>query len=136
MECCPGTGISRAVSATACAPTTWPRPLWWWPTPSRALSESISRESRSVRPDYAPLTCAEKRRKGLDADAVAGVSGEGKEVFLKDVWPSKEEVQHVEEHTVIASMFTELRSRMQVSSDAAATCSLVPLPVTVACWDA
>lgn len=47
-----------------------------------------------------------------------GVNGEGKEVFLKDVWPSKEEVQHVEEHVVITSIFTELRSRMQVNSGA------------------
>ncbi|KAK3558712.1 hypothetical protein QTP86_027594 [Hemibagrus guttatus] len=45
-----------------------------------------------------------------------GVNSEGKEVFLKDVWPSKEEVQHVEEHMVIASIFTELRSRMQKGS--------------------
>lgn len=47
-----------------------------------------------------------------------GVNGDGKEVFLKDVWPSKEEVQDVEEHMVIASIFTELRSRMQVNNGA------------------
>lgn len=47
-----------------------------------------------------------------------GVNSEGKEVFLKDVWPSKEEVQNVEEHMVIASIFTELRSRMQVINGA------------------
>ncbi|XP_053370466.1 iron-responsive element-binding protein 2 [Clarias gariepinus] len=45
-----------------------------------------------------------------------GVNNEGKEVFLKDVWPSKEEVQDVEEHEVIASIFTELRSRIQKGS--------------------
>ncbi|KAF4081113.1 hypothetical protein AMELA_G00157740 [Ameiurus melas] len=45
-----------------------------------------------------------------------GVNGDGKEVFLKDVWPSKEEVQDVEEHMVITSIFTELRSRMQKGS--------------------
>uniref|UniRef100_A0A8B9KIY5 aconitate hydratase n=1 Tax=Astyanax mexicanus TaxID=7994 RepID=A0A8B9KIY5_ASTMX len=43
-----------------------------------------------------------------------GFNPEGKEVYLKDVWPSKEEVQDVEEHTVVASVFRELRSRMQV----------------------
>lgn len=43
-----------------------------------------------------------------------GVNADGKEVFLKDVWPTKEEVQEVEEHTVIASIFKELRNRMQV----------------------
>lgn len=64
--------------------------------------------------------CTEKQSEHLvntlDGAAVVGVNGEGKEVFLKDVWPSKEEVQYVEEHMVISSMFTELRSRMQVSS--------------------
>uniref|UniRef100_A0AAR2JIV3 Iron-responsive element-binding protein 2 n=1 Tax=Pygocentrus nattereri TaxID=42514 RepID=A0AAR2JIV3_PYGNA len=38
-----------------------------------------------------------------------GLNAEGKEVFLKDVWPSKEEVQDVEEHTVVASIFRALR---------------------------
>ncbi|XP_046715147.1 iron-responsive element-binding protein 2 isoform X1 [Silurus meridionalis] len=45
-----------------------------------------------------------------------GVNSEGKKVFLKDVWPTKEEVQDIEEHKVIASIFTELRSRMQKES--------------------
>lgn len=43
-----------------------------------------------------------------------GLNAEGKEVYLKDVWPSKEEVQDIEEHTVVASIFRELRSKMQV----------------------
>ncbi|XP_066524578.1 iron-responsive element-binding protein 2 [Hoplias malabaricus] len=45
-----------------------------------------------------------------------GLTPEGKEVYLKDVWPSKEEVQDVEEHTVIASIFKDLRSKMQKGS--------------------
>ncbi|KAL7867643.1 hypothetical protein SRHO_G00090270 [Serrasalmus rhombeus] len=45
-----------------------------------------------------------------------GLNAEGKEVFLKDVWPSKEEVQDVEEHTVVASIFRDLRSRIQKGS--------------------
>ncbi|KAI4873103.1 hypothetical protein NFI96_018788, partial [Prochilodus magdalenae] len=45
-----------------------------------------------------------------------GLSAEGKEVYLKDVWPSKEEVQDVEEHTVVASVFKDLRSRIQKGS--------------------
>uniref|UniRef100_A0AAR2IX23 aconitate hydratase n=1 Tax=Pygocentrus nattereri TaxID=42514 RepID=A0AAR2IX23_PYGNA len=45
-----------------------------------------------------------------------GLNAEGKEVFLKDVWPSKEEVQDVEEHTVVASIFRALRSRIQKGS--------------------
>ncbi|XP_062849702.1 iron-responsive element-binding protein 2 [Trichomycterus rosablanca] len=54
---------------------------------------------------------------GIDFDKdPLGVNADGKEVFLKDVWPSKEEVQDVEEQTVIASIFKELRSRMQKGS--------------------
>ncbi|XP_051975961.1 iron-responsive element-binding protein 2-like [Xyrauchen texanus] len=41
-----------------------------------------------------------------------GVNSEGKDVYLRDIWPSKEEVHHTEENIVIASMFKELRSRM------------------------
>uniref|UniRef100_A0A8C1IUV9 aconitate hydratase n=1 Tax=Cyprinus carpio TaxID=7962 RepID=A0A8C1IUV9_CYPCA len=44
-----------------------------------------------------------------------GVNSEGKDVYLRDIWPSKEEVNHTEENIVIASMFKELRSRMEVS---------------------
>uniref|UniRef100_A0A671KTH8 aconitate hydratase n=1 Tax=Sinocyclocheilus anshuiensis TaxID=1608454 RepID=A0A671KTH8_9TELE len=43
-----------------------------------------------------------------------GVNLEGKDVYLRDIWPSKEEVNHTEENIVIASMFKELRSRMEV----------------------
>uniref|UniRef100_A0A673L3M3 Iron-responsive element-binding protein 2 n=1 Tax=Sinocyclocheilus rhinocerous TaxID=307959 RepID=A0A673L3M3_9TELE len=44
-----------------------------------------------------------------------GVNSEGKDVYLRDIWPSKEEVNHTEENIVIASMFKELRSRMEVT---------------------
>ncbi|KAG7473303.1 hypothetical protein MATL_G00094330 [Megalops atlanticus] len=42
-----------------------------------------------------------------------GVDSEGKEVYLRDVWPTREEVQHTEGHTVISSMFKEVRQRME-----------------------
>ncbi|XP_059191575.1 iron-responsive element-binding protein 2 [Centropristis striata] len=42
-----------------------------------------------------------------------GETSEGKEVFLRDIWPSREEVQHTEEDTVISSIFTDLRGRME-----------------------
>ncbi|MEQ2191328.1 Iron-responsive element-binding protein 2, partial [Xenoophorus captivus] len=37
----------------------------------------------------------------------------GKEVYLRDIWPSREEVQHTEEDTVISSIFKDLRRRME-----------------------
>ncbi|XP_048828200.1 iron-responsive element-binding protein 2 [Brienomyrus brachyistius] len=42
-----------------------------------------------------------------------GVTVEGKEVFLRDVWPSREEVQHTEENMVISSMFRDLGEKME-----------------------
>uniref|UniRef100_A0A8C2CAW4 Iron-responsive element binding protein 2 n=1 Tax=Cyprinus carpio TaxID=7962 RepID=A0A8C2CAW4_CYPCA len=45
-----------------------------------------------------------------------GVNSEGKDVYLRDIWPSKEEVNHTEENIVIDSMFKELRSRMEKGS--------------------
>ena len=34
--CCRGTATSKGASAPTCARTSWPRPRWWWPMPSRA----------------------------------------------------------------------------------------------------
>lgn len=42
-----------------------------------------------------------------------GVTSEGKEVYLCDIWPSREEVQQTEEDTVISSIFKDLRGRME-----------------------
>ncbi|XP_068595113.1 iron-responsive element-binding protein 2 [Brachionichthys hirsutus] len=42
-----------------------------------------------------------------------GVTPEGKEVFLCDVWPSREEVQRTEEDTVISSIFKDAKERME-----------------------
>ncbi|KAM9376461.1 iron-responsive element-binding protein 2 isoform 2-T2 [Pholidichthys leucotaenia] len=42
-----------------------------------------------------------------------GLSSDGKEVYLRDIWPSREEVQQTEEDTVISSIFKDLRGRME-----------------------
>uniref|UniRef100_A0A8C7Z5I3 Iron-responsive element-binding protein 2 n=1 Tax=Oryzias sinensis TaxID=183150 RepID=A0A8C7Z5I3_9TELE len=42
-----------------------------------------------------------------------GLSSSGKEVYLSDIWPSREEVQQTEEDTVISSVFKDLRGRME-----------------------
>ncbi|XP_047451702.1 iron-responsive element-binding protein 2 [Mugil cephalus] len=42
-----------------------------------------------------------------------GLTADGKEVFLCDIWPSREEVQQTEEDTVISSVFKDLRGRME-----------------------
>uniref|UniRef100_A0A672IKQ6 aconitate hydratase n=1 Tax=Salarias fasciatus TaxID=181472 RepID=A0A672IKQ6_SALFA len=42
-----------------------------------------------------------------------GETPEGKQVYLRDVWPSREEVQQTEEDTVISSIFKDLRGRME-----------------------
>uniref|UniRef100_A0A8B9KLA7 aconitate hydratase n=1 Tax=Astyanax mexicanus TaxID=7994 RepID=A0A8B9KLA7_ASTMX len=61
-----------------------------------------------------------------------GFNPEGKEVYLKDVWPSKEEVQDVEEHTVVASVFRELRKRKHVLDKLVSDCSKeMPTPVSI-----
>ncbi|KAF7650835.1 hypothetical protein LDENG_00119800 [Lucifuga dentata] len=42
-----------------------------------------------------------------------GVTSEGREVYLRDIWPSREEVQQTEEDTVISSIFRDVRGRME-----------------------
>ncbi|XP_059802013.1 iron-responsive element-binding protein 2 [Hypanus sabinus] len=42
-----------------------------------------------------------------------GVNSEGREIYLRDIWPSREEIQQVEEQQVIPSMFRELRDKLE-----------------------
>lgn len=50
----------------------------------------------------------------LSVVCVVGVTSEGKEVYLRDIWPSREEVQQTEEDTIISSIFKDLRRRTEV----------------------
>jgi len=42
-----------------------------------------------------------------------GIGNDGKEVFLRDIWPSRDEIQAVERKHVIPAMFQEVYSRIQ-----------------------
>ncbi|KAF3688530.1 Iron-responsive element-binding protein 2 [Channa argus] len=42
-----------------------------------------------------------------------GVTPSGKEVYLRDIWPSREEIQQTEEDTIISSIFKDLRARLE-----------------------
>ncbi|XP_043536093.1 iron-responsive element-binding protein 2 [Chiloscyllium plagiosum] len=42
-----------------------------------------------------------------------GVNFEGKAIYLRDIWPSREEIHQVEEQEVIPSMFRELRVKVE-----------------------
>ncbi|KAL2078886.1 hypothetical protein ACEWY4_024630 [Coilia grayii] len=41
------------------------------------------------------------------------VTGEGKEVFLRDIWPTREEIQSVEKQFVIPAMFKEVYEKIE-----------------------
>ena len=45
---------------------------------------------------------------------MTGTNGEGKPVFLRDIWPSRDDIQKVERKHVIPAMFQEVYSRIQV----------------------
>lgn len=49
-----------------------------------------------------------------------GVDPEGGEVYLRDIWPSREEIQAVEHAFVIPSMFQEVYQKIEVELLAAA----------------
>lgn len=42
-----------------------------------------------------------------------GMGSDGNDVFLRDIWPSREEIQTVEQQYVIPSMFNEVYSKIQ-----------------------
>lgn len=44
----------------------------------------------------------------------AAVNAEGKEIFLRDIWPTREETQAVEKTFVIPSMFKEVYEKIEV----------------------
>ncbi|XP_033725426.1 cytoplasmic aconitate hydratase-like isoform X2 [Pecten maximus] len=41
-----------------------------------------------------------------------GTDSEGKDVFLRDIWPTREEIQEVEKQFVVPAMFTDVYSRI------------------------
>ncbi|XP_053318573.1 iron-responsive element-binding protein 2 isoform X2 [Spea bombifrons] len=45
-----------------------------------------------------------------------GINAKGEQVFLRDIWPSREEVLQVEENLVIPSMFKELKVKIEKQS--------------------
>lgn len=51
----------------------------------------------------------------IDHDAI-GVSKDGKQVFLKDIWPSKEEIQEAVKATVTSELFREVYSTITEGS--------------------
>ncbi|KAI8123103.1 hypothetical protein FF38_11749 [Lucilia cuprina] len=46
-----------------------------------------------------------------------GVDGNGQKVFLRDIWPSRSEIQEVENKHVIPAMFQEVYSKIEMGSE-------------------
>lgn len=44
------------------------------------------------------------------------INSAGKEIFLRDIWPTREEIQAVERTYVIPSMFKEVYEKIEVAS--------------------
>jgi aconitase A len=44
----------------------------------------------------------------------SGTDSTGKEIYLHDIWPSREEVHQMEEEHVILSMFKTLKEKVEV----------------------
>lgn len=44
----------------------------------------------------------------------SAVNSEGKEIFLRDIWPTREEIHAVERQFVIPAMFKEVYEKVEV----------------------
>lgn len=44
-----------------------------------------------------------------------GVNASGKKIFLKDIWPTRNEIQAVERQFVIPGMFKEVYEKIEVN---------------------
>lgn len=47
---------------------------------------------------------------------ISGKNDAGKHVFLRDIWPSREEIQQVERKHVLPAMFKDVYSRIEQGS--------------------
>lgn len=45
----------------------------------------------------------------------SGVNTEGKKIFLRDIWPTREELQAIERRFVIPAMFKEVYEKIEVN---------------------
>lgn len=50
----------------------------------------------------------------LTTASSAAVNAEGREIFLRDIWPTREETQAIEKTFVIPSMFKEVYEKIEV----------------------
>lgn len=50
----------------------------------------------------------------LCSQCMAGINAQGKKIFLKDIWPMREEIQAVERQHVIPGMFKEVYQKIEV----------------------
>ncbi|XP_013409790.1 cytoplasmic aconitate hydratase isoform X4 [Lingula anatina] len=46
-----------------------------------------------------------------------GINGDGKPVFLRDIWPSREEIQQIERNVVVPALFKEVYSRIEEGTE-------------------
>lgn len=56
-----------------------------------------------------------------------GVNAKGQQVFLKDIWPTRDEIQAVERQYVIPGMFKEVYQKIEVRSLPQCQGEVVPL---------
>lgn len=52
--------------------------------------------------------------KSSNLPSFAAINAEGKEIFLRDIWPTREETQAIEKTFVIPSMFKEVYEKIEV----------------------
>jgi len=52
---------------------------------------------------------------GITLSIYTGISASGKKIFLKDIWPTRNEIQAVERQYVIPGMFKEVYQKIEVN---------------------
>lgn len=65
---------------------------------------------------------------------VSGTNPDGKKVFLKEIWPTRSEIQQVEKDHVLPAMFKDVYSRIEHGS--ASWQNIVTSPTQLYQWDA
>lgn len=90
------------------------KPLWGMFFPAEAGRNASAERMPSVFECFLIAVALEVYSIHWDFHFIAGVNAEGKKVFLKDIWPLREEIQAVERQYVIPGMFKEVYQKIEV----------------------
>lgn len=83
--------------------------------------------------NYYSLAFTDDQNTFLRESLISGTNADGKKVFLKEIWPTRTEIQQVEKDHVLPAMFRDVYSR--IDNGSASWQNIVTSPTQLYQWD-